>query len=162
MHPITLHMQWAESQIQKEEKCSWRRGLYFSSAFPVDHQELQTTVLLIISWKQFWGETECILEKKKKKKIICSVQLINLNDMVSKVNFFSFLSGSVLHIKHTYEISSPAPHEAIEELEDNSRHHSQLWKWVGQREKNLCNLHFILISIQKPSKIYTSYISLAS
>lgn len=40
---ITLHMQWAESQIQREEKCNWKRGLCSSNASLVARQELQTT-----------------------------------------------------------------------------------------------------------------------
>lgn len=40
----------------------------------------------------------------------------HLNNMVSEINFFSLLSGSVLNIKDTYKVSSPASHESVEKL----------------------------------------------
>lgn len=65
----------------------------------------------------------------------------HLNHMVSKINFFSLLSSSVLNIKYAYEISSPTPHQPIKQLKENSRQHPQLRERVRQREKHLGHLH---------------------
>lgn len=35
---------------------------------------------------------------------------INLNDMVSEINFFSFFSGSVLNIENADKIGCPTSH----------------------------------------------------
>lgn len=71
----------------------------------------------------------------------------NLNNMVSEINFFPFFSGSILHIENANEVGSPAPQNSIEELEENSRRHSQLREWVGQRQQHLSYLH------QKPAAV---------
>ena len=49
-----------------------------------------------------------------------------LNDVISEINFLSFLSGSVLNIQNADEISRPTSHQTVEELEEDPRHHSQL------------------------------------
>lgn len=41
--------------------------------------------------------------------------------MVPEINFFSFLSGSVLNIKDTDKVSSPASHQPIKKLKQNTR-----------------------------------------
>lgn len=48
--------------------------------------------------------------------------------MVPEINLLSFFPGSVLHIENADDISSPATHQAVEELKHNSRHHTQLRK----------------------------------
>lgn len=67
-------------------------------------------------------------------------ELMNLNNMVSKINFFPFFSSSIFNIEYTNQISSPATKQAIEELKQNSREHSQLRKRIGQSKQNLSNL----------------------
>lgn len=42
----------------------------------------------------------------------------NLNDMVLEADAFLLLSGSVLHVEGTDEVSRPAPHQTIEDLQD--------------------------------------------
>ena len=69
-------------------------------------------------------------------------ELMNLNNMVSKINFFPFFSSSIFDIEYTNQISSPATKQAIEELKQNSREHSQLRKRIGQSKQNLSNLKF--------------------
>lgn len=60
-------------------------------------------------------------QKKKKRKIKkmerSRVVIKDLNDMVSEISFLSFLSGSVFNIEDADEISCPATHQAIKELE---------------------------------------------
>lgn len=63
-----------------------------------------------------------------------------LNDMVSEIGFFSLFPGSVLHVKGTDEVRSPAPQQAIEELEEYAREHPELGEGVGQREQDLSHL----------------------
>ena len=65
---------------------------------------------------------------------------LNLNDVVSEINFFSLFSGSVFNIKYANEVSSPATQQAVEELKKYARKHSQLGKRVWQRKQNLSHL----------------------
>lgn len=49
-----------------------------------------------------------------------------LDDMVSEINFLTFFSGSVFNVEDANEVSSPASQQAVEELKQNARQHSQL------------------------------------
>ena len=75
---------------------------------------------------QLQDDFECyiLLEKLGKKEE--EKKSIYLNYMVPKIHFFSLLSGSVLNIEYTNEVSSPAPHQPIKQLESDSRCHPQL------------------------------------
>lgn len=44
-----------------------------------------------------------------------------LNNMIPEINLFSLLSSSVLNIKNTNKICSPASHQPIKKLEKDSR-----------------------------------------
>lgn len=46
--------------------------------------------------------------------------MIYLNDMVSEIGFLSLFPSSVLDVKGADEVSSPAPQQAIEELEEDA------------------------------------------
>lgn len=60
--------------------------------------------------------------------------------MVSKVSFLSLLPESIFKIKWSDEISRPTSHQPIQQLKQNSRHHSQLRKRIWQRKKDLSHL----------------------
>lgn len=68
------------------------------------------------------------------------VQFMNLDDMVSEINFFPFFSSSVFDVEDTNQIGSPAAEQAIEELKQHSREHSQLGKRIGQCKQDLSDL----------------------
>ena len=53
---------------------------------------------------------------------------MNLNDMVSEIGFFPFFSCSVFDIKGANQIRRPATKQAIEDLKQHAREHSQLGK----------------------------------
>lgn len=59
--------------------------------------------------------------------VVCIIS-INLDNMVPEIYFLSFFPGSVLYIENTDEISSPASHQAIKELEKDARGHPKLGK----------------------------------
>ena len=60
--------------------------------------------------------------------------------MVSEVDFLSFLPGSVLYVEDADEVSGPAAHQSVEELEENAAEHSQLRERVRQRQQHLRHL----------------------
>jgi hypothetical protein len=90
---------------------------------------------MIIKKKLIEREREREREKERERDY--------LNNMIPEINLFSFFSSSVLNIKYADKVSSPASHQPIKKLKNDSREHPQLGKGVWEREKHLCNLHFM-------------------
>lgn len=130
---LTLHKQLVELLIQTEGKYSWKKDQDSSSVCPKVHQALQTTAN---------GHKKPRLEESKVIKVTHQAIYISalhigsysreknnkmqniyyyLNNMVSEINFFSLLSGSVLNIKDTDKVSSPASHQSIKKLKYDPR-----------------------------------------
>ena len=64
-----------------------------------------------------------------------------LNYMIPEVHLLPLFPSSVLHIEHSNQVSSPAPHQPIKQLKQDTWHHPQLREWVWQCEKHLSHLH---------------------
>lgn len=46
--------------------------------------------------------------------------MINLNNMVSEIDFFTLFSGSVLDVENADEVGRPAAHHAVKQLKQNA------------------------------------------
>lgn len=51
---------------------------------------------------------------------------VHLDDMVAEIDLLPLLPRSVLNVEYTDEIRRPAPHETVEELEDEAAKHAEL------------------------------------
>ena len=61
--------------------------------------------------------------------------------MVLEADVLLLLPASVLNVEDADEVRGPAPHEAVEHLQDDPRHHPQLRERVRQRQQHLRHLH---------------------
>ena len=64
----------------------------------------------------------------------------NLDYVVFEAEIFLLLAAAVLDVEDAYEVSSPAAHKTVEELQQHSRQHPKLGKGIWQREENLSHL----------------------